>query len=333
MRQRHPIVSTHHCSVPIVLLFVVLACTACVSRKVGAPRLLTPIQDATLAELIERVNETRQMSSLIARIDIQLESEVEAERGQSERYATAVGRLVLAREKKVYLQIQAPIVKTNFAEFASDGSRFQLLVYPEKYRVMLTGTNDKLYINSKPAAERDERLRMAGALANIRPQHFTETLLFDPVVKDKQGDALLEEFRQVEDAMLPGSTRRERVIRSYFVLSTIKYSPDRGWWLSARFWFDRNHGLSLVRRQIYVDEGRLVEEVNYSGFWREPRQGMLLPSEISFSRPYDQYSARLYLNQSSVVLNNEVPAAAFVLEKPADWSDDVQVVDLDHAAK
>lgn len=318
-------------SLLLILFSLLLLPVACISRRVQVPRLVTPIQDATLFQLIDRVNETHKMLSLSARIDIQLESEVEAERGRSERYTTAVGRLVLAREKKVYLQIQAPVVKTNFAEFASDGSRFQLLVYPEKYRVMLVGTNNKRYAHSKNASARDERLRMAGALANIRPQHFTETLLFDPVVRESRENVLLEELRQVEEVAEAGATRRERAIRSYYVLSTMRQLADGGWRLDAHFWFDRNHGLTLVRRQIYEDEGRLVQDIAYSGFWREPKQGILLPSQISFSRPYDQYSARLYLNQSSVVLNNEVPATAFVLERPPDWGDDIQSVDLDRA--
>ena len=114
---------------------------------------------------------------------------------------------------------------------------------------MLRGTNDKHYANSKSASERDERLRLAGALANIRPQHFTETLLFDLVVRESQENAFLEEQRSVEDLTAEGSNRRERVIRSYYILSTTRHSDDRGWWLTAKFWFDRILPRTLVHRE------------------------------------------------------------------------------------
>ena len=118
MQRTRLMVVTRRSAVLLIVLSVLLLDGACVSRRVQVPRLLTPIQESTLSELVERVNETQKMVSLMARIDIQLESQVEANRGQSERYTTAVGRWILARAKKVYLQIQAPVVKTNFAEFA-----------------------------------------------------------------------------------------------------------------------------------------------------------------------------------------------------------------------
>ncbi|MBI4469115.1 MAG: hypothetical protein HY650_07330 [Acidobacteria bacterium] len=303
------------------------------SRRVQVPRLLLPIQNAGLEELTARVNETGRMLSFTARFDIQLDSEIDAERGQSERFTTAVGRLILARPKKVFLQIQAPVVKTNFAEFASDGDRFQLLVYPERYRVMLVGTNTRSYSVSQPAAERDERLRMAGALANIRPQHFTETLLFDLLARDAESDVLIQEERQVEEAVPPGGSSRERLIRSYYVLSYILRSGQGAWRLSSRFWFDRNNGLTLVRRQIYHEDGRLVQDIGYSNYWRENRTGLLLPASITFSRPYDQYRAHLLLNSSSAAVNNEFPATAFMLSKPSEWGDEVQVIDLDRSSR
>lgn len=272
--------------------------------------------------------------SLTSRIDIQLESELEADRGRTERYTTAVGRLTLARPRKVYLQIQAPVVKTNFAEFASDGSRFQLVVYPEPYRVMLIGSNDRKYTARSEAAARDERLRMAGALANIRPQHFAETILIDPILDDGQSEAIiLEESRQVEEAVPPGGSRRERLIRSYYILSDMKREAPGPWSLKARCWFDRNNGLMLVRRQVYEEGGLLVQDIQYASYFRENHSGLLIPGSISFSRPYDQYSAHLILNSSTVALNSDLPETAFVLSKPTDWGDDVQVIDLDHPAR
>ncbi len=314
-----------------------LLCTslvpACVSRKIQVPRLLTPIQDATLGELRDRLNATQNLMSLSGRMDIQFQSEVEAKRGEGELYTTAVGRLVLARPHKVYVLIQLPIVRTNFAECASDGDRFQLIVYPEKYRVMLLGTNNKRYERPTPETALDERVRMAGALKNLRPQHFTEALMFDAINSDQESTVVREEVRQVEDDLRENAPRGSRVIRSYYVVSAMRNLAREGWQLSSKYWFDRNHALRLVRRQIFEDQGHLVEDIGYTDYWRENPVNLELPAIISILRPYDQYSVRIVLSQSSVVVNHEIPPNTFVLEKPEDWPESTQVIDLDRRPK
>jgi hypothetical protein len=307
---------------------------ACVSTKVQVPVLLTPIEDATLEQLIEKINQFDSIRTLTARVDLQFQSDKEAEMGLSRRYRTAEGLLVMARPENIRLQIQIPIVKTKIAEMASDGTRFQVVVYPEEYRTFLQGRNDQAYIEKQAALARDPRGRKAGPFARIRPQHFTRAIMIDGVdLSVAETTVFLEENRQVEDDPRPNAPKRGRIIRSYYVVSVLSADSNNHAQLRRRYWFDRTEKLMLVREQVYEGQGRLVQDTSYGGFIRDPQFGGFLPTRIQISRPYDNYSVTVTVSPGTIKLNGEVPSQAFILQKPAEWGDSVETIDLDKISR
>jgi len=292
------------------------------------PQLVTPLSTATLEDLLARLNDLQRLRTLSARVAIQFQTEA-PEVGLGKRYRTADGRLILARPARVRLLIQAPLVKTNIAELASDGRRFQLLVYPEDHRLFVEGSNDREYAEREETLQRDPQWRDIGSLRHVRPQHITEALLWEPV---NAGESPLlttmEEFRQIEEERPPGQRPRS-VIRSYYIISLLEPVGSNRARLKRKFWFDRARGLLLVRQQVFGEAGELRSEIRYEDFTTVPDSSSLIPVEIRITRPYDRYSLRLGLDRTSLTVNGEISDALFHLEKPAEWGDSVRVIDLD----
>jgi hypothetical protein len=318
----------------VLIIGTAFSFTACTSRPVRVPVLLTPIEDATLDQLIEQINQYESIRTLTARVDFQFQSEKDAELGLARRYGTAEGLLVLARPGGIRLLIQAPVVKTKVAEMASDGKQFQVAVYPEDHRVFLQGTNDRTYEEKQPASENDARRKQAGAFARMRPQHFTHGLLIEPIDRRNAGlRAFLEEVRQVEDDTRPNAPRDGRIIRSYYDVSVIEVDLPGGARLVRKYRFDRTQNLLLVREQIFEGDGRLSQENRYDKFATHAQFDGFLPTQIVVSRPYDFYSVTIHFNRETIKLNGEVVANAFTLQKPPEWGDSVETIDLDKIGK
>lgn len=304
--------------------------SGCISQEVRVPILLTPMRDATVEELIGILNQFQAFQTLTARLDVQFQSERDREQGMSRRYRTAEGRLVLARPNKIRLQIQVPVVKTNIAELASDGQRFEVLVHPPEYRTFIQGTNGRRYTQSPANLKLDERRRQAGGFGRVRPEHFTEALLLPPIGwLNAQTIVVKEELLNIEADPRPNMPKGQRVIRTYSVMSVIEQGPDKKALLKRRYWFDRTRNLLLVRTQIYGDNGDLLAEVDYDDIVRPPQAEGYIPTRIHIKRPHDDYSVLLRLDAATVNVNVAIPPQAFKLEKPPDWGDTVETIDLD----
>lgn len=311
--------------VRLLLISTTLLLTGCVSRRVNVPPFIPPARDATISELIEIVNQRLGMKSLLARTDLQFETAEAAADGILRRYRTASGRVLLARPGHIRLQIEAPVLSVSIAEMASDGERFQLLVYPEEYRAFIEGTNRENYAQETRNLDQDPELMKVGPLVNIRPQHFIDAFFFEEIkVGDPDTQTICEEARPVED----DPTRKEkRIVRSYYVLSDIRRGEQAP---RSKYWFDRTRDLRLTRRQVFDSKGLLVGDVTFSNYLPpDPVAGERLPSQIWIQRPYDEYSLRMTLQSDSIVVNRDIPPQAFSLEPPSEWGSSVRRIDLD----
>jgi len=117
------------------------------------------------------------------------------------------------------------------------------------------------------------------------------------------------------------------------VVSVISVDSSNHAQLRRKYWFDRTERLMLVREQIYEGQGRLVQEVGYDRFTRHPQFEGFLPTRIRISRPYDNYSVTITVSPGTIKLNSEVPSQAFTLQKPEEWGDSVETIDLDKISK
>jgi hypothetical protein len=310
----------------VFLLAAVAALSAgCISRKVEFVPFLRPTADATLDELVARVNEIADVRSLVLRVDLQFETVVEAERGRGLKYHSAKGRLLLERPSFIRLSIEAPILSANIAEMASDGKRFQLLIYPPDYRAWIEGSNDQSYRDETAKLERDPELSKAGPLLNIRPQHFVDAFL--PASIDASTLAFVNEELVTERDRRPGAKKGAEVKKSYYVVNAVRNgarSPH------SQFWFDRLPEITLVEQRVFDDEGRLVTDIHYDGFLPpDAATGKRFPARVEIERPYDEYTLVVDVLPDGLMVNRDLPESAFQLTVPPEWGDDLRRIDLD----
>ncbi len=318
-------VSTTRLIVP--LLALVLG-QSCVSTKIDVVPFLAPTQTASLDELVARINEWREVQSLVFRIDLQIVTVEEAGEGEGRRFRQTQGRLLLKRPRRIRLNIEAPILSANIAEMASDGERFQLLIHPPDYRALIEGRNDQNYEDETAKLETDPELRKASSLVNIRPQHFTDAFLLSTIPIDEPNTlAFLEEERVDEPDTRPRAKKQSRVRKSYYVVTTARLGEEAP---RVRYWFDRVGAIVLRRQQVYVPDGRLVADIRYSDYL--PPQGdagVRIASHVEIDRPYDDYALIVDVKPDGILINRELPDTAFVVTAPEEWGDTVRHIDLD----
>lgn len=307
-----------------LLLTSSLLTSNCVSRRVDLPPLIPPTGEASLPELVDIINQRGKISTFISRAELQFITREQAEEGKGRRYRSGQGRILIARPGNILLTIEAPLLSANIADMASDGDRFQLLIYPEEYRALIFGSNKKSYTAEARKLDSDPELRKAGPLVNIRPQHFTGAFLFEPIAIE---NAHYEEARPLEDDDRPTAKKDQKIVRSYYVVSdTRRGEPATRW----KYWFDRTRDMTLARLQQFNSKGLLVGDITYAGYLPpEPNTGVRFPTEITIDRPYEDYALRITLKPDSIQVNREIPPTAFTLEPPPEWKDTLRRVDLD----
>ncbi len=309
----------------VLAAFLGTGLSGCVSRGVEVVPFLAPTATATREELVAKVNVWEAIQTLVLRVDLQFETVEEIEKGRGRQFRTANGRLLVSRPSSIRLNIQAPVLSADIAEMASDGRRFQLLIHPPQYRALISGSNEASYQEEKAALERDPELGKAGPLLNIRPQHFMGAFL--PAVIDAETQAFLHEEQVTEPDSRAGAKKNAQVRKSYYVLSAVRrgaLAPH------AQFWFDRLGKVSLVRQRVFDAGGYLATDIRYDGWLPpEPASGHSLPSRVRIERPYDEYALVLTVRPDGILVNRELPEAAFVLEVPPEWGESVRRVDLD----
>ncbi|RMG56266.1 MAG: hypothetical protein D6723_00775, partial [Acidobacteria bacterium] len=276
------------------------------------------------------VNGYKAIRALTARVDLQFQTEKEIHRGVGRRWRTAEGRILVARPDKIHLLIQAPLVKTNIAEMACDGTHFQVILYPKEVRTFIQGTVESLAVEVAEQHQPTGRHLEAGAFSRVRPHHFTEALLVPPIDPDDP-DVLLtkEEVRLTEPSSGHRGSRRARVIRTYWVISVIRKGSGHEAILQRKYWFDATQNLPLVREQFFSPTGDLLADIWFKDFVRLAQFDGLVPTRITLRRPHDRYSVSMSLHASSLNINIEPPDRAFRLEKPPSWGDEVETIDLD----
>ena len=313
----------------VLLLVVGLSgSVSCVSRRVHVVPFLTPTENATLDQLVAHINEWRKIDSLVLRVDLQFETVEESEKGEGRQYRTAQGRLLLQRPSRIRLSIEAPILSTNIAEMASDGERFQLLIYPPDYRALIEGLNEASYGEAVKKLDQDPELEKAGPIVNIRPQHFTDAFLLSPVpVDDPHTVAFLQEEHVIESDRRPGAKKNSQVKKSFYVVTVLRLGENAP---RARYWFDRTSELLVKRQQVYDADGRLVGDIDYADYL-PPRGegGPRFASRVRIERPYDNYALVVNVRSDGIMINRELPDTAFVVTAPAAWGDALRRIDLE----
>ena len=320
----------------LALMLCLVTQPACnlVKKSVEVDKLLTPLADADTPQLIAMVNKLVEVKSIRAKVDIQFEDTSFATSGIAEKYRTADGQVIVQRQGKVYLIVQAPLIASDIAQMTSDGEHFRIAIFKgdDKYRKFVRGTNSAAYAkldgtsDTATNGKSKNEAQTVKALSNLRPQHLTDAVLIRPIDTHAPGlvYARSEFFQSEKD---PSS--KKRIVRGYYFLDELQTQGDGSARLLRRFWFNRVNTVQLARVQTF-DDGVLTTDVVYSDFKPVGERNVTMPTKISLTRPQDHYEISLtYQSPESVVVDKEYPPEVFVLENKTNLPE----VDLDAPKK
>jgi hypothetical protein len=261
---------------------------------VHAPSQGIPVRDASLAELVTKINAwSDAVHTMTATVDLE-PTAGSVYSGVIKEYHDVKGFVLLQKPSTIRLLGQAPVVRTNIFDMVSNGEEFRLSI-PIKQKFIIGKTTFR-----RPAKN---------ALENLRPQHILQALIVPPVDADHETP-----FR-VED-----QSRTQR--RRYYVVNIVESPRDRHVILHRKVWFDRAD-LELVRMQFYEPDGTYTEDVRYSAY--QDFQGVRFPTHIEVSRPAEDYEVTITIEKAQ--FNEPIPPEKFDLKKP----EGAELVDLSAA--
>ncbi len=304
----------NHFLVFFIIAFIFLS-SACIKR-VTVPETLSVNPPVAIEELVGQINKLTQTASLHAQGGIKVTNYFTGKENKADELPGGNQSLWFKRPEKILMQVKAPIISKQIVDMATDGSRFQLAIYyPNEKRQFLFGNSLKQIKRVDVKDLKDPRLKEAGGLVNMRPQHITDAFLIKPF--DANVNVFREEVLQEEPDVRPGK-HGKRVFRSYYVLYVIsdKATTDSGMAeLKRKFWFDRTApGNPLVRQQVFENDGDLTSDISYLLWFNVPDSKVQCPERVVIDRRKDGYKLELTIEKDSVEANIEILDKAFELE-------------------
>lgn len=269
-------------------------CAVSRTKRIAKSQLPPPPKQATVAELIGRINsQVAAVKTLTATVDME-PTAGSVYSGVIKQYHDVKGFILVKRPDWIRIQGQAPVVRTDIFDMASDGKRFSLYI-PSKQKFYVGPTSLE-----KPSKN---------ALENLRPQHIVDALLLQPLDTSK-GCYFREEMENGSE-------------RDYVIAEMSACAPGE-LQLKRKIWFDRAD-LEISRVQFYGSHGEYLEDVHYSNY--QDFSGVHYPSRIVIHRPVEDYS--LTITFLHAAFNQPIPASRFTLNKPAN----AQLIDLGSAGQ
>jgi len=271
------------------------------SHKVQSQISNAPLQQASEAELIQRVNsEAAKIKTLNATVDIST-SVGGWTKGKITQYQKISGYILVRKPKMLRMIGLFPIVRNRAFDMVSNGQNFELSI-PAKNRFII-GRNDVATHNLNQPLE------------NLRPKQILNALLVQEIDASRE-IAVLE--NSYETVAVP-KTKKEVLQQPDYVLIVIRRGPA-GWFLSRKITFSRTD-LEPHEQLIYDQSGYIASDVRYSNF--SDRDGIAFPGEIDIWRPQEEYAINLTVQK--ITFNQPLTDEQFALQQPAG----AQVVRLD----
>jgi len=276
-------------SIVLILCILMWGLTGClVLRRQKIPVAAAPAalawQTASLQELLGKIKAQQdaiQTADLAATIEPSVSSPA---KGEIVTYRDVRAFILMRKPFSLRMIGLYPVVQNKAFDMASDGERFRLYI-PAKNRFII-------------GMSREGGARSKSTLENLRPQHILDALLINGPEPGKE-EAALEAFAEAEAES------------SYYIVHILRSMPEHGLVLARNIWFERRK-LSLVRLQVFDDDGEMVTDVHYSNYAQF--SGITYPQEIVVDRPKDLYGLRLSLTK--LEFNQPVGNDKFLLEQP-----------------
>jgi outer membrane lipoprotein-sorting protein len=283
---RIAIIETTKSLAGLALAALLVATPGCLVRKVThihAPNQAAPAMDATLAELMARIQDRgNAFQTMTATVDLE-PTAGSVYSGVIKEYHDVKGFILLEKPSTIRLQGQAPVVRTNIFDMVSNGEEFRLYI-PLKQK----------FIIGKNTFRRPTK----NSLENLRPQHILKALIIPPIDSERE-----TAFRHNVDNRTEG--------KRYYVVNILEPQSKKDVILRRRVWFDRAD-LELVRTQFYEPDGTCTEDVRYSAY--QDFGGIHYPSHIEVNRPEEDYQVTLTIEKAT--FNQPIAPEKFKLPKP-----------------
>jgi outer membrane lipoprotein-sorting protein len=277
----------------ILVFLAIIPLTGCLfrSRAVKPPVALSPLKEATQADLIDYINaQAARIKTMQATVDI--DTSVGGEKKGTITDYKQIRGYVLARKPAMLRMIGLlPIVRTRAFDMVSDGREFKLWI-PPKNRFVI-GRNDVESHNTQQPLE------------NLRPQVIYDALLMLPIDPAKEIAVMENGSESVIDA------KGHRIEQPAYFIDVIS-KGQTGWSITRKIVFSRTN--LLPDRQMSFDEnGQLATDTRYS--LDKDYDGVTFPTKIEIKRPQEEYDITLTIVK--LELNKPLVDEKFALEQPA----------------
>jgi hypothetical protein len=264
--------------------YLALMLSGCAVRrtvKISPVAVPPPAQDASLTQLIAAVNApSKAIQTMTATVDLE-PTAGSVYSGIIKEYSDVKSFILVERPAMIRMVGQAPVVRTDIFDMASDGKEFRLFV-PSKQK----------FIVGKAGVQRPAK----NALENMRPQHILQALLIPSIDPDAEQTCRYE---------------AEEGIRRYYVLDVFEKGSEGDLNLGRQIWFDRED-LRIDRVQFYGPQGVYLEDVRYAGY--RDFQGVRYPTRIKITRPVEDYGVSITVQ--NVTFNRPIAPEKFELKQP-----------------
>lgn len=252
-----------------------------ISRKGARPdqALITTDKQTLIARIGQVYNSVHSFSATVDMVPA-LGS---ADKGHITEYKDVRAYILFKKPAHIRIIGLYPVVRNKAFDMVSDGLSFKLYI-PAKSR-FVEGRNEL----SAPSPNKME---------NLRPQHFLDALLVQPVDPVRQ-ITVVENFTDEENAE--------------YVLYVLDHSQDGQLYFARNVWFDRVT-LRIVRQKIFNSSGAILTDARYSEW--QSYDGVPFPSHIEVNRPADEYGIVINITKMDINSEKAVTDDKFVLERP-----------------
>jgi hypothetical protein len=203
-----------------------------------------------------------------------------AEKNKITEYKDVTSHILFRQPADIRILGLYPLVGGTAFDMVSNGSDFKLSI-PSQNRFL---------VGSDEIGQRSPR-----KLENLRPQHFLEALLVQPVADTDR--VMMENFTDEDDA--------------FYWLNQVQDNGAGQLVLKRQIWFSRLN-LSVARQLIFDDAGNILSDARYDN-WHY-FDSAPFPKHIEINRPQDEYG--VILDVVRLYINRGVTSDKFVLNQP-----------------
>ncbi|MEW6207208.1 MAG: hypothetical protein AB1631_02505 [Acidobacteriota bacterium] len=303
-------------SLAFLITTVAILGSGCIRRVKVAERL--PVEpDISTEDLLRRINSYSEIKAFSAQTSIYVRNYFTGSNNKADDYPSATGILRLRRPENILMRVT--FIGARVADMVTDGRDFKVAIYrPESKRQFVYGSNlkgiDRLD-REELDRQKDPRLKEAGGLVNMRPQHITDAFLI-PSVAPGDGTVVFREEVPREETLIEPGKKKRLVLRTYYVIYVLEQRESGQFELRRKYWFDRTTpGTPLARQQTFENgAGKLGSDIAYEKWQRVPGLNLQWPERIIVDRLYDGYKLEIELDKDSIEVNGELPDRVFDLK-------------------